>query len=147
MNQTYQQGLRDSGAVRGPSNIRISGANRPSDEQVDNQLLKDLSLLMDAFMENAGQERADFHFDEITDTAVDRFRALVQVLRQTGDREHSTTFRDLTRGETFTRSARITTQCTSHPELGLNVPHVGEIEKVGKTDPLIFGVDVVTNHL
>lgn len=145
--EAMRQGLRDARAARGPSNIRISGNNQAGGEQVDDRLLKDLTWIIDTFMEIEGFKRADFHFDEITDTAVDRFQRLIQDLRETGDRERTTTFRDLSKSETLSRSVRVTTTCISHPGLKLNVQRVGEIKKVGKTDPLIFAVDVVTNHL
>jgi hypothetical protein len=145
--EAFRQKLRDDRAARGPSNMRIANANHANGEQVDDRLLEDLTLIMDTFMEIEGLWRADYHFDEITDTAVDRFQGLIDRLRETGNRVHETRVRDLTRNETITRSARITMTSSSHPDLRLNVQHVGEIRKVGKTDPLIFAVDVVTNSL
>lgn len=147
MNTRFKEDLREAKASRGPSNIVVPGANRPSDEQVDDRLLKDLTLVMDMFMEIEELKWADFNFDEITDTAADRFRKLIEELRHTGDSVHATEVRDLSKGQSFERSMRLKTEITSHPGQRLNVEYVRGVTKVGKADPLIFAVDVVTNSL
>lgn len=131
----------DTYAARAPRTYAVPGANRPSDEQVDDQVMTDLSLLMDVFMEATERQVADFMFDEIDVSVADRYTRMLERTQNVSYRRHEVVARNLLTGQNETRVIEI----RANADFRLDTVHLGSIAVAGKSDPLVFAADVVAN--
>lgn len=128
------------------SPIKIVGANRPSDERVEDQLITNLALRLDGFTELAKDGQPDFHgvellFDEID--VADRYEAAIERTRRisggtTVVHGWDPAVRQKVQGEVVTTVAA---------PFRLNTKYLGQIAVIGKRHPLVLAADIVTNHL
>ncbi len=129
--------------ARGPSKYAVPGRNRPSDEIVFDRVMTDLSLLVDAFMKTAERQLSDFHFDQIDRSLAERYARMIERTRNISFRRHEVKARNLATGQDEVRAVEM----RAHADFPLDAVHVGKIVVAGKTDPLVFAVDVVANSL
>lgn len=125
------------------SNYAVPGQNRPSDEIVLEQVIVDLALQMDAFMEVAEKNRSDFHFDQIDRSLAERYTRMIERTRNISFHRHEVKARNLATGKDEVRVIEMRVQAGA----SLDTTHVGKIVVAGKTDPLVFAADVVANSL
>jgi hypothetical protein len=130
-------------ASTGTKTYAVANANRPSQDQVDDQLMIDLTLMLDGFMEIAGFKMTDLHFDEIDAPVGRRYMEKIEQTRNIGSSTRDVKARNLVTGEDEVRSISF----SAHADFELNTKRVGSIHIVGKADPLIFAVDVVANSV
>ena len=142
LNENAQAEARSAAAALGPRTHANPGANRLSDETVDDQLMVDLSLMIDSFMETAEMRVSDFHFDQIDAPIADRYKTMIERTRHISFSKREVTTRNLATGQDESRTIEMRV-------LGdeVDATHVGNIVVVGKSDPLVFAADVVANHL
>lgn len=139
-----KQGMKASeDASAAPKTYAVHGINRPSSKQVDDQVMIDLSLLIDGFMENAERGLANFMFDEIDMAVADRYARMLERTRNVSYRRHDVTARNLVTDQNETRSIEM----RANADFRLDTVHLGTIAVSGKSDPLIFAADVVANSL
>lgn len=129
--------------ARPPSKFAVPGRNRPSDEIVLDQVMTDLSLLIDAFMETAERQLSDFHFDQIDRSLAERYTRMIERTCNISFRRHEVKARNLATGQDEVRAIEM----RAHADFPLDAIRVGRIIVAGKTDPLVFAVDVVANSL
>ena len=129
--------------AREPSSFAIPGRNRPSDEIVFDQVMIDLSLIVDAFMETAERQLSDFHFDQIDRFLAERYTRMIERTRKISFHRHEVKARNLATGQDEVRAIEM----RAHADFPLDAVHVGKIVVAGKADPLVFAADVVANSL
>jgi len=138
-----QMSIKTKGLASRKSDIKITNANRPSDEQVDDEVMIGLALMIDAFCELNKKSRADLVFDEIDKAVAARYEAALERTRNIGDLSKDV------KGWDPKEKKVVIGKIDSHIETDfrLKSEFLGKIDVVGKDDPLIFAVDVVANHL
>ena len=129
--------------TREPSKFAVPGRNRPSDKIVLDQVMVDLSLLLDGFMETAERRISDLYFDQIDSPLAERYSRMIERTRNISFRRHEVKARNLETGKDEFRVIEMKAQA----DFRLNAIHVGKIVVVGKADPLVFAVDVTANSL
>ena len=142
LNEDTRDDAKAAAAAFGPRTHVVQGANRPSNETVDDQLMIDLSLMIDIFMESAEMKVSDFYFDQIDASIAERYRKTIERTRHISFSKHDVTARNLATGENEARTVEMRV-----PGIEVDVTHVGSIVVAGKSDPLVFAADVVANHL
>lgn len=127
--------------LRGP--VRIVGANRPSDETIDDNIMSTLGLMLDEFVEQEGMQRVDIRFDQIDAPLAQRYAAQLEETRQISSSQR------VVHGWDSQAQQKVAGVITMSAESGfpLDTRHLGNIDVVGKNDPLVFAVDVVVNSL
>ncbi|MGO7817922.1 hypothetical protein ACC684_11650 [Rhizobium ruizarguesonis] len=121
--------------------FKIKGRNRPSDDMIEDRVMSDLALLLEAFMETAEFSLTDLHFDEIDKSIARRYAAQIDHLRNTSNWTRKVVARDMKTNADVVRYMHFSTD----PKY--DTKRVGKIIVAGKTDPLVFAVDVVANSL
>lgn len=125
------------------SSVKIVGANRPSDEKIEDDLMKSLALMLDAFAEDASRQHVDIFFDEIDTEVAKRYESSL------GSTRHISGSVSLVRGWDSRTKEKVEGQVAISVEtpIRLDSKFLGTISVVGKDDPLIFAVDIVANSL
>lgn len=125
------------------SDYVVEGSNRPSSDQIDDDVMINLALMVDEFVETRGRQLADIYFDEIDESVANRYR---KAISRTQNIERSGKIVKARNRVTGQRSAgKIEVNVES--SINLNARHLGEVKIIGKNDPLVFATDVVTNSL
>lgn len=137
------QSVKEEAKAQKRSKIQIVGANRPSDERIEDQLMIGLALMLDTFAEQEQRKRVDIMFDQIDAPIAARYAKALEVTRnvsRTGKTVH---------GWDPDRKERVSGEIVI--EAGAPFPldsrFLGEISVVGKNDPIVFAADVVANSL
>jgi hypothetical protein len=140
------QTLIEAGKAAKRSAIKITGANRPSDARVEDDLVICLSLRLDAFAGDMVSQirnvkQVDLLFDEID--VAERYEALIQRTR-----EISKTVTKVS-GWDPAQSKRVkgSIQFAAEAPFRLDTRFIGNIHVLGKAHPLILAADIVTNYL
>lgn len=143
MDDIRAQSRLRSEIIPGPRQYRVPGANRPSQQQVDDQLMTDLALVLDAFMETAELQCSDLWFDEIDEPVAKRYQQRVERTKSIDKLSRRVKARNLVTGKDEFRGIEL----SSKADFELNVKRIGDIHIAGKSDPLVLVVDVVANSL
>jgi hypothetical protein len=122
---------------------RITGAERPSDERIEDNVMSTLLLMLDGFAEQEKRQRVDILFDEIDKPVADRYRDALEVTRSLTRNHHKVAGWDTHEKQRVSGSI---TMAADAP-FRLDSQFVGEIAVVGKSSPLVFAADVVANSL
>ncbi|SCY34579.1 hypothetical protein [Microvirga guangxiensis] len=143
INEQLTASAKDQSPVHGPRMYAIPGANRPSDDQVEDQVLIDLALILDLFVEDAGFQKTDLYFDQIDAPVAKRYEELLERTKNISSRTTEVIARNLVTRTNETATISI----NANAGFRLDVSYVGDIVVVGKADPLIFAADIVANSL
>ncbi|MGO9047645.1 MAG: hypothetical protein ACLQFW_12275 [Xanthobacteraceae bacterium] len=128
------------------SNIRIAGANRPSDARVEDDLVMCLSLRLDAFAADMASQvhdvaQVDLLFDE-TDMA-EHYEAIIQRTREISKAVTKVSGWD----PALSKRVQGTVELTATAPFRLDTKYIGGIHVIGKAHPLVLAADIVTNYL
>ena len=111
------------------------------DSQVDDEVMLDLALMVDDFAEKRNCARAEFFFDEISAHIKERYEKAICRTKNIESSEALVKAVDPKTGQKHVAKMQFSAPA------GSNATHLGGITVAGKTDPLIFAADVVTNSL
>ena len=102
-----------------------------------------LALMLDTFAESEGQQSIDIKFDEIEKAVAKRYESALEITRNVSKTTEAVEgWNPDTKGK---EHGQIVISASAPFEL--DSKYLGEITVVGKSDPLIFAVDVVANSL
>jgi hypothetical protein len=121
------------------SDYVIKNSNRPSSEQVDDDVMINLALMADAFAEKMGRQRVDFFFDEIEKSVADRYRDAILATQRLENFKEEVEAREKNTGKQAKGIIR------AKGPSGIATKHLGSVAVAGKGDPIVFATDVVTN--
>jgi hypothetical protein len=107
------------------------------------RVVADLALVMDIFMEIEGRRLSDFHFDQTDEPLAERYMRQIERTQSVSFRRHEVKQRNPQTGLDEVRAIEM----RAHADFRLDTLHVGNIVVAGKTDPLVFAVDVAANSL
>jgi hypothetical protein len=125
------------------SKVKIVGANRPSDLRIEDDLMINLGLMLDAFAEQEGRKRVDIKFDQTDPAVAARYEKALEITRNVSRTQDTVKGWDPDRQEQVSRDLII----NAGAPFPLDSRFLGEISVVGKDDPLILLADVVANSL
>lgn len=135
--------LRAEARAQQRSEYVIPGSNRPSADEVDDDVMVNLALMVDEFAEQEGRKRVDFHFDQIDAPVRKRYQRAIQVTQRVSGIEQAHRARHRSTGAFATGTIGF----KAAPHMHLDAVHLGEIIVVGKEDPFTFAADVICNSL
>jgi hypothetical protein len=122
----------------------VSGADRPSDDRIEDDLVQTMALMLDGFAEQASKQRVDVLFDQIDDGLAMRYTAAFERTRNISGGTHAVKGWDKELKQRVSGSIQTSVE---RPEFRLDTAFLGEIIVVGKDNPLVFAADVVANSL
>ena len=125
------------------SHSRVRIPEGPSQARVEERLLIDLVLKLDAFCDAAQRHRVDLFFDEIDERLAKLYHKAMDGTGNISKTKHVVKGWD---PETKSQvQGAISFQ--AHASFPLDTQHLGDLHVVGKADPLILAADIVTNSL
>jgi hypothetical protein len=133
--------LKANAKAQSRSEYVVQGSNRPSADQIDDDIVINLALMVEAFAEKFKAGAADFLFDELDRVVADRYQTIIASLRDIENKTEKVRARNLVTGKFVEGEIRFKAPS------GLNLKLVRNVEVVGKSDPIIFATDCVTNYL
>lgn len=141
-----EQTLFDAAKASKQSKIRITGADRPSDERIEDYLVASLALRLDAFAGDMASQaykvqQVDLLFDE-TDVA-DRYESHIQRTREISKSTSKVPGWD----PELSKRVEGIIHTTADAPFRLDTAFIGGIYVVGKAHPLVLAADIVANYL
>ena len=135
--------LLEAGKAERRSRVNIVGANRPSDDTLDDDLVTIMGLCLNEFVQAENLSCVDLRFDQIDAPLAERYADRLQETREVSSSQH------IVRGWDSETQQRVagTISMRAEADFCLDTRHLGRIDVVGKDDPLVFAVDVVANTL
>jgi hypothetical protein len=130
------------------SKIKLTGADRPSDWRVEDDLITMLALRLDAFGEIAQQAHLnpwiDLFFDETDKEVAERYEAAVARTASITSTVETVAGWD---PATNKRVQGSVTMEVKDPPFRIDTQYLGGIYVIGKEHPLVLAADIVTNYL
>ena len=143
--QILAQASAAASARNGQQATTQSLAQKSSDdkEMLLDRAVADLALVMGIFMEIEELRLADFHFDQIDEHLAERYMRRIERTQSISFNRHEVKQKNPQTGREEVQAIERRAQAG----LQLGPARVGKIVVAGKTDPLVFAVDVVANSL
>lgn len=137
------EAFKEAAKASAQSTIKIDGANRPSDECIEDNVMVGLAVMLDTYAEVVGCDRIDLLFDQIDKQIAKRYSNALEATRKLSNNQA------VVGGWNPENKQRVSGTITMSVEapFRLNSAYLGTITVVGKDDPLIFLVDIVANSL
>jgi hypothetical protein len=136
------EALRAEARAAKRSTIRIS--ERPSADRVETQLIRGLTLKLDALATDLNRSCVDLYFDEIDIELSRHYEQTIEGLRNISANSHEVKGWDPNTKQQV--RGRINFSIKNAP-FDLDIKRIGKIKVVGKDDPLVLATDIVANAL
>jgi len=146
----HEQGLEMKSKVRtsSRSNVRIPGADRDSDDRIEDELILSLSLRLDAFGElvedNGEPILIDLLFDKTDESVAKRYKNIVESTRHISASTSTVSGWDTIEKRKLSRNISFS---VDSPSIRVDTKYLRDIKIVGKNHPLVLAADLVANHL
>ena len=130
------------------SDVSVTGANRPSERRVEDDLILSLSLRLPGFGEvledNGHRVMIDLLFDQTDKSIATRYEETIERTRHIS--KSTKTVLGWDRVAKKRVAGNITTEIPN-PPFRVDTRYVGAVQVVGKDHPLVLAADLVANHL
>lgn len=141
--------LKASGFAAKRWSVSIVGANRPSEERVEDDAFTSLILRIDEFgtmaADHYSNPKVDLLFDETNKSEADRFDAIIRSTETLSKTVETVKGFDTARKKRV--EGTISISVGKGDEFQIDITHLGSITVVGKNHPLVFAADIVANSL
>ena len=137
------QSVKANAKASASDRYKVSRGNRPSDDRVEDVLVSTLGLLMEEFAAQENHQRVDLMFDEIDASVAARHAADLNRIRTISRLSRTVSGWDTVEQKRV--EGRIDFEALADFEL--DTRRLGQIDVIGKRDPLVFAADVVANGL
>jgi hypothetical protein len=142
------ESLKAAAKAASRSNVRITGADRPSEHRIEDDLILSLSLRLDGFGElledNGRVVLIDLLFDQTEKTLAARYEETIERTRHVSNSTRTVLGWDPVVKKRL--SGDIVTKI-DNPPIRVDTKHLGAMLVIGKDHPLILAADLLANHL
>ena len=125
------------------SRFRVPGIERPCGDNILRRAMTTLSLRVNEFIKLSGSKLTDFYIDKIDDALLKSYKEALREVTNWPSSSYVINRRDVQADV----SERVTLNIDIEIDRDIDVSHIGDIVVVGKDDPMIFAIDIISNAL